>query len=186
MLLTAGQDYIEVDPLRGGRVASFRISGLSIIVEEGPSDLEWGCYPMVPWAGRVRHGKFRWLDRTVELPLRMPPHAIHGTVLDRAWNMLDDHHLESDLGDDWPWQGRVQSSFEMGEGRFCWRLGLSSDATQMPAMMGWHPWFWKSLEDGSLATLHFDAETIFTRDQEGLPSGKKSRPASGPFDDCFT
>ena len=32
----------------------------------------------------------------------MPPHAIHGTVLDRRWHAIDASTIAIDLGPDWP------------------------------------------------------------------------------------
>lgn len=186
MLLKAGNDRIRIEPSCGGRVASLVISGLELLVGEAPDPLAWGCYPMVPWAGRVRDGQFTWRDVPVKLPVRMPPHAIHGTVFDRPWRRAGGHRLEVDLGDEWPWQGTANSEFEMGEGWFQWKVKVFSRESVMPAMVGWHPWFKRQLADGSCATLAFHAEEMYRRDPEGIPSGIRVRPSSGPWDDCFT
>ncbi len=187
MLLTSGNDSIRIDPSRGGRVTAFSVSGLDIIVSEDADPLAWGCYPMVPWAGRVRGGQFTWENLPVQLPVRMPPHAIHGTVLDRAWRATTGTGgLESPLGDEWPWRGTARSDFQMSEGRFRWELTVSSKEHPMPAMLGWHPWFRKRLEDGSHATLAFDARSIYLRDTDGIPTGLLDSPSPGPWDDCFT
>ena len=49
---------------RGGRVAQITADGTALLVAESeahePSPLAWGSYPMVPWAGRIRHGRFRF------------------------------------------------------------------------------------------------------------------------------
>jgi len=42
------------------------------------SPLAWGSYPMVPWAGRIRHGRFRFDGEEYELPINFGAHAIHG------------------------------------------------------------------------------------------------------------
>lgn len=186
MLLTAGNDSIRIDPSQGGRVAAFTISGLDVIVTEVPETLLWGCYPMVPWAGRIRQGQFAWQDLPIRLPIRMPPHAIHGTVLDRTWRATEARRLESPLGNEWPWRGTVKSDFQMTEGQFHWELTVSSEEQPMPAMLGWHPWFRKRLADGSHATLAFRADEMYVRDAAGIPSGVRSSPSAGPWDDCFT
>ena len=49
-----------IDPEHGGRLASFQIEGNELLVHTGTSEFDWGCYPMVPWAGRVRKGRFEW------------------------------------------------------------------------------------------------------------------------------
>ena len=68
---------------------SFQIHGRELLVTEPyaaevaatrrPDPMSWGCYPMVPWAGRVRRGRFVFADGTYQLPINMAPHAIHGT-----------------------------------------------------------------------------------------------------------
>jgi len=186
MLLTAGNDSIRIDLSQGGRVTALSVSGLDVIVSEDPEPLAWGCYPMVPWAGRVREGQFTWENLSVQLPVRMPPHAIHGTVLDRAWHQTEARRLESLLGDEWPWRGTARSDFQMTEGRFHWKLTVSSEEQAMPAMLGWHPWFLKQLADGSRAALAFRADAMYRRDAVGIPTGTRKSPSPGPWDDCFT
>ena len=167
-------------------MSTFAVSDLDLIVSEDPDSLNWGCYPMVPWAGRVRDGQFPWKNRSVQLPVRVPPHAIHGTVLDRAWRATaGGSGLEVSLGHEWPWGGTVRSEFRMTEGRFDWELTVSADEQPMPSMLGWHPWFRKRLADGSRAILEFQADSMYPRDASGIPTGARNRPPPGPWDDCF-
>ena len=75
MMLEAGDVIVTVDPARGGRVASLRVDDLELLVgpdEVGADPILWGCYPMVPWAGRVREGRFRFGDEDHVLPLGLP------------------------------------------------------------------------------------------------------------------
>ncbi len=61
-----------------------------MLVTEGPGPLLWGCYPMAPWAGRLREGVLRWRGEEHRLPTDiLPPHAIHGTLLETAWDVVD-------------------------------------------------------------------------------------------------
>src|SRR5438270_2243910 len=109
--LAAGPARVTLDPERGGRVSSLRVDGLELLVNAADSPLDWGCFPMAPYAGRIRNGRFRYAGREHRLPLNMPPHAIHGTVYDRPWKVehaeATDAVLVTDLGDPWPWPGRV-------------------------------------------------------------------------------
>ena len=62
----------------GGRVAQITVDDIALLVGQAeahePSPLAWGSYPMVPWAGRIRHGRFRFDDEAVRAPgeLRRP------------------------------------------------------------------------------------------------------------------
>ena len=91
-----------MDLVAGGRVASLVVDGRELLrtSRDGPRD--WGSYPMAPYAGRVRDAEFTFGGEVRRLPATMPPHAIHGTVLDRRWHAIDDSTIAIDLGPDWP------------------------------------------------------------------------------------
>ncbi len=59
--LTAGDAALEVDPSAGGRWTSLRIGDLELLttVEEPTAytPVLSGCFPMAPYAGRVRRGE---------------------------------------------------------------------------------------------------------------------------------
>ncbi len=76
----AGGTVVVVDDQHGGRITSAIFAGQNLLHTAAPDDpLASGAYPMVPWAGRVRDGRFRFDGVEYHLPLGMPPHAIHGT-----------------------------------------------------------------------------------------------------------
>ncbi|HEX9992774.1 MAG TPA: hypothetical protein VGB14_07600, partial [Acidimicrobiales bacterium] len=83
--LAAGPAVAVVDPDCGGRIASLTLDGAELLVTEGDEPLDWGCFPMAPWAGRVRRGRFRFDGREHQLTVDLPPHAIHGTTYTRPW-----------------------------------------------------------------------------------------------------
>jgi len=59
--ISNGRTKLSFDAARGGRVAQVWFDDLPLLVDEaGDVDpvLGWGCYPMVPWAGRLRNGRF--------------------------------------------------------------------------------------------------------------------------------
>lgn len=185
-----------VDLERGGRLASFVVEGREVLVTEGVGPIAWGSFPMVPYAGRVRNGWFEFRGRRWDLPAKSPPHAIHGTVLDRPWEALDDRTITTALGPAWPFAGRVTQRFELEPGRFTSRLELHADEP-MPASLGWHPWFRRrppaaadgmppGPEPGDLV-LDLDARAMFRRDDEGITTRDLVvPPPTGPWDDCFT
>ncbi|MFL5686145.1 MAG: aldose 1-epimerase [Chloroflexota bacterium] len=188
IVLTRDGATLTVDPTAGGRFASLVVGGHEILVTDGDGPLWWGCYPMVPFAGRIRDGRFRFRGRTYQLPLTMPPNAIHGTVLERAWQVTfrrDDRvELESDLGADWPFRGRVTQAIALVPGGL--EATLTVEATDpMPVVLGWHPWFRRQLV-GAAAELDFEAHSMYARDPAGLPTGATIAPTPRPWDDAFT
>jgi aldose 1-epimerase len=188
VVLTRDEATLTVDPSAGGRIASLVLRGREVLVTDGASPLWWGCYPMVPFAGRIRDGRFLFRGRAYQVPLTMPPNAIHGTVFDRAWQVTfrgeDRVELESELGPDWPFRGRVTQAIVLVPGGL--EATLTVEATDaMPVVLGWHPWFRREV-DGIAAQLDFEAHAMYARDSSGLPTGATIPPTPRPWDDAFT
>ena len=184
---------VVVDLVSGGRIASFVVDGHELLLTDGPAPMGWGSFPMAPYAGRIRDGRFEFAGRQHQLPMLMPPHAIHGTVLDRPWRVLDDRTITTDLGPFWPFGGRAVQRFELTAGRLTSRLEVHADEP-MPASIGWHPWFRRQpravrLDAGSAvqqAELELDAGAMFRRDAAGIATEDLViPPPDGPWDDCF-
>jgi aldose 1-epimerase len=184
--LEAGDARVTVDPAAGGRVASLEVAGLQLLVPRNDDPLQWGCYPMAPWAGRVRDGKFRFNGVTYDLPLSLPPHAIHGTTFHRAWKYEGDGRLAIDLGDAWPFPGRAVQQISLDSEGLDLRLEVRAESDPFPASVGWHPWFLRRLARGGPAELEFHAESMYERDPAGIPNGRLVPPPPEPWDDCFT
>jgi aldose 1-epimerase len=193
LVLESGDARLEVDSAAGGRIASLIIDGSDLLARTGSGALYWGCYPMVPFPGRIRDGTFEFDGRRIELPRNLPPHAIHGTVMDRPWTVVDDQTLSIDLGPTWPFAGRVTQRFALGDDQLRVSLTLEADEP-MPGAVGWHPWFPLRLTGTASrpaapsppAVLGFDAARMFVRDASGIPTGELVEPTARPWDDCFT
>lgn len=196
VVLRAGDARLDVDPRQGGRMISLRIVETEVLVTEGWGPIRWGCYPMAPFAGRIRDGRFTFRGREVQLPLNLPPDAIHGTVFERPWaiaSRADDRVvLTIDLGPGWPFRGTVTQSIALAAGGLDATLTLEADEA-MPASLGWHPWFCRYLvAPGGPGTrsaeveLVVDAASMFERGSDGLPTGALVSPSPRPWDDAFT
>lgn len=189
---------VVVDEELGGRLSSLVVHGLELLVRRSDPEvaqspdpeLAWGSYPMAPWASRIRDGRFDLDGARHQLPLRMPPHAIHGTVLDRVWAVesVDQSHctISIDLGPDWPWAGEVRQRIELHDEHLSCHLEMRTEDKYFPFSMGWHPWFRRQLERGGAAELDFHAGKIYLRDADDIPTGETAAPGAGPYDDTFT
>lgn len=185
---------VVVDLVAGGRLASFVVDGHELLVTEGPSPMGWGSFPMAPYAGRVRDGRFEFRGRLHDLPMLMPPHAIHGTVLERSWRVTGDRTIATELGPTWPFAGRAVQRFDLEAGRLTSRLEVRADEP-MPASIGWHPWFRRMPRPVAgtdarptigPAELDLDAGAMYRRDAVGIVTGELvAPPPPGPWDDCF-
>jgi aldose 1-epimerase len=187
LTLRAGDATLTIDPVRGGRFSSLAIDGHELLVTEGYGPIEWGCYPMAPFAGRIRDGRFTFRGRTHQLETNLPPNAIHGTVFLRPWEVTtsaaDRVELVTELGPGWPFHGRVTESIALRADGLDASLALEADEP-LPAWLGWHPWFKREV-GGAVAELDFNAERMYARGQDGLPTGELVEPMPGPWDDAF-
>lgn len=192
--LAAGRARARVDPSCGGRVTDLVVGSTSVLVTGDPrldDPLDWGLYPMVPYAGRVRNGELPWRGQVHHLPRRRPPHAIHGTVLDVAWSTVSltttSCTLSTPLVAPWPFPGRVEHEMSLSEEGLTLRLAVHADV-DMPVQIGWHPWFHKPTR------FSFPFRSIHRRDVSGvaeaISTAVDTLPGGaipwGDVDDCFT
>ena len=96
--------------------------------------------------------------------------------------------LTTDLGPAWPYRGMVTQSIWLAPGGLDATLELQAEET-MPAALGWHPWFRRYLGDDTSSAevdLIVDAESMFERGPDGLPTGTLVPPRERPWDDAFS
>ena len=193
--LSADGATVTVDRARGGRLASLLVHGHELLVSrpaEGPPDpLLWGCFPMVPFAGRIRGGRFRWAGRLHELVPNHAGHAMHGTLFDQRWTIerADSGYvrLRARLDPRWPFPGWAIHEIGLSPDRLDLRLEVHAAGAPFPATIGWHPWFRRRLATGGSLIVDLQAARWYPRGSDGLPlGGIEPPPAMGPWDDCFT
>lgn len=189
-LLQLADAGIEVDvaPRAGGRIAQIRVDGVAQLIgagEVGQSCIAWGCYPMLPWVGRIRHGRFAFAGRDWQLPLNLQAHAIHGVGFALPWQVDEVTPVSAALSlalpqdEHWPFGGSARQKIELEERCLRLTLAVQAGAQAMPAELGWHPWFRKP------DALDFHPQAMYPRDDEGIAQLPLVAPSAGPWDDCF-
>ncbi len=188
--LSSSNALLEVDLEKGGRIEQLTVNNLNLLIEKEDNPLAWGCYPMIPWVGRLKEGCFEFKGKQYSFPLNMVPNAIHGTCFDRAWNLQEQSEtqliIQTDLGEHWPFEGFAQQTFQLEENKLRMEISVHCKQETFPAFVGWHPWFKRQLEKGGLLQLDFEAEHQYDCDQFQIPNGALIAPKSRPWDDCFT
>ncbi len=186
--LRAGRLEVALAPEAGGRIAQIRYDDMDWLVgpdDVPPATIAWGCYPMVPWAGRVRGGRFGLEGRAYALPVNFGGHAIHGIGFSRPWRIdaleADSAALSPALPHDdyWPFGGTTTQSVRLLEDRLQLELDVQAGDRAMPVVLGWHPWFRKP------DRLTFSPAAMYPRDAEGIATLPRVSPVPGPWDDCF-
>lgn len=184
--LTAGDAEVTVSPAGGGRIGSLRVGGVELL-RQGP---RFGCFPMVPWCGRIRDGRFLDGAAVRQMPLNSPPHAIHGTARDGAWRTArvtaEEAVITYDLVDPWPHPARVTESVALTGDGLTVTMSVETYGESFPAQIGWHPWFNRNLGGGGEdVRIGFRAAWQEERGEDHLPTGRRIEPLPGPWDDCF-
>lgn len=179
---------VEIAPEAGGRLAQVRHRGTPWLVghdEDNAAAIAWGCYPMLPWAGRIRHGAFRFDGHPYRLPATLEGHAIHGVGFMRPWR-VEAHdaarcRLSLALPEDghWPFGGTAVQDIELQDRTLLLTLSLQAQRPMPMPVLGWHPWFLKPQR------LAFDPEAMYPRDPEGIATLPLVPPVPPPWDDCF-
>ena len=216
-----GAATVEVAAADGGRLRRIAIEadGAEVDLLTRPPDgapatsSAWGCFPMAPWAGRIRHGRFRALGRDVHLDLNHddgaggggggiePPepapvgaiggadlrrHAIHGTTFSRPWEVVDATDDRCELAIEL--RGALGWPFA---GTATQRLALHPDRLELEMVV--------EAADGEAFPasigwhpwfakpdrLEFGALARYACDDLGLPTGELVVPDPPPWDDCF-
>jgi aldose 1-epimerase len=205
VVLSVGDSSIAIDPQFGGRLSSWCVGGNELLWQPDLAESNsmpgrnhpfgWGSFVMAPYAGRIRRGEFDFDGAVFSLPLAMPPHAIHGTVYDVAWNVDELFctasqsicELSVRIGAPWPFSGRLTHRITMLEHSVHQQLVLHADES-MPATLGWHPWFTRDVV-GASGPLEWSFDrthvSMMERDADGITTDRLVAVPDGPWDDCF-
>ncbi len=182
---------VAVRPGEGGRVAQITADGVPVLVGPGeglpdPTDvLSWGSYPMVPWCGRIRRGRFTFDGVEYQLPINFETHSIHGVGCRSEWTVVerraDQVRLELRLPTDetWPFGGIARQTISVSDASVQLELSVTALDRAMPASIGWHPWFRKP------TSFDFRPSAMYRRDDEWITLDELVPVPDPPFDDCF-
>lgn len=203
IVLSVDRVSLTIDANDGGRATSWMIDGREVLAHCGIDPVEYGMYPMAPWAGRLRGNTLHTPRGAVTFPATHREWALHGTVLtdpcsivgapaDALGNSVD---LRAALRSPWPWAGECDLSWmlEMTGSDVTVRTRIevrSADEESFPVVLGWHPWFRRRVPGASDLIWHLPAYSRLVRGADHLPtgalqSGETVGTGDGPFDDAF-
>lgn len=192
--LRVGDHSVSIAVTAGARLSNWRVGDLELLARYSDAPVNWGMYPMAPWAGRLRDNTVSHPDATVTLPVSHDVWALHGTVLaatatvERVDRGPDEAmaRLSFDEHGAWPWPIRVIVEYRLTSDVLTTVIEVQAERTS-PAVVGWHPWFRRRLAHGEPAQWTLAAEAKAARGPDALPNGSlvPYDPDSGPFDDAF-
>ena len=178
--LSADGVATHIDPAEGGRIVSLVVAGEERILPKARARahepaIYWGCYPMVPWAGRLASGRIPTNAGEVHVEPNLPPSAIHGLVFDRSWEIVERSQTAVTMscelrGRGWPFGGRVLQTLSLGAGTLELELEVGEYTRSGPAGLGWHPWFTRP--PNADVRLRVDASEVLVLDADLVPTGE--------------
>ena len=190
-LIHIGNDVLAVAiaPHAGGRIAQIIYEGVAWLAsysEANAAAIAWGSYPMLPWAGRIRRGHFRFNGQTYQLPINLGTHAIHGVGFALPWQVtthtatLAELTLALPTDERWPFGGTAHQRITTEGRTLRLELAITAGVQAMPKpVLGWHPWFPRP------DAIDFQPDAAYPRDAEGVAVRPLQPPPPGPWDDCF-
>ena len=153
IMIERGAGRLVLMPGLGGSVRSFTWNEQDILFPAAAgspsSPLETAAFPLFPFSGRINEGRFDWHGRRIQLDpnFEPEPHAIHGQAWLAPWSVdaittdaaqLSYRHTPGK----WPWAYRAVQRFALVEDGLNLDLELENlSAENMPAGLGWHPYF---------------------------------------------
>ena len=141
---------------------------------------------MVPWAGRIDRGIVRDTSgNEFNLPTHWdPPHAEHGFGFSSAWISLGSNRSRINMPIPYA-PAYAEQTISLCGNRLTWSLEYFPNGCTLPAWVGFHPWFPKTIANGHECDLIFSPEKMLVRGVDGIPTGKLIDPPTPPWDDAF-
>lgn len=175
--LRRGRTRATVLPEAGGRIHQIEVRPADawlplLLAPDDPATVlreprEWGCYPMVPWPGRIEGGRFLFAGRQYEAPVNSPEgHALHGFGASMPWRVEsqsgDRCRLSVEFGEAWGFGGRAVQEIAADDRGVTMRVEVRATRPgAFPAGAGWHPWFRRDVVPGAKARVLVDADHTY-------------------------
>ena len=190
LVLQHGATRVTLDPRRGGAIRDFDWHGRAIFrptaAAAGDDPFDMACFPMVPYANRVAHGRFRFGTHAVQLERNWSedPHPLHGHGWRSPWSVVagsaSSARLRFDGGaDQWPWRYRCEQNVLVSQHGLSVELSIENLSDEpMPAMLGYHPYFHQAAQ----AQLQARLPRVWLTDRASLPVQETPTPPAWEFD----
>lgn len=191
VILRSGQLEVHLLPQVGGSIARFDYLGKELrqplmrgVDDDDVGPLDVACFPLVPFANRIRDGAFAFRGRVVRIAPNMPPDPspLHGQGWLHPWEQVSCDGKNAELRyvhkpGEWPWPYEARQRFALDDGGVSIMLECRNLAPDpMPCALGLHPYH--PCSAGTV--LDTFVETVWTVDDAILPV--EQLPATGPHD----
>ncbi|MCH1770161.1 MULTISPECIES: aldose 1-epimerase [Metallosphaera] len=171
---------------RGAYLTSFKMKGKNVITEGQERQTRGGMAILLPFANRVKGGRYEWKGRVYNLPLNREGNAIHGLVMDKTFQILFKNEREVRLGTElwdqgYPSRLNVEVNYSLGDELRC-TISVKNEGDEAPLVVGTHPYF---IVKGDWRISPSKGKRCVMR--EKIPTGEMIdfTITQGDYDDCF-
>lgn len=170
------------DSFLGGRAVSWLVDGQEVLARHADHPVQFGMYPMAPWAGRILGNEIAGHPCDVNFE----GWAIHGTCFDAPVDDVDKSESSVVFRQripKWPFGATLTTEWRLEESTLVTVMTMTSEEPS-PCIIGWHPWFRRVIGDQA-AQWRCNDPLLAVRDGV-FPSGELQKDPVGPFDDVFS
>lgn len=171
---------LQLDPSLGGSVLHLQHGDVELLRPASTgytSPLDCAAFPLVPFVGRIDHGRFRVGHELIDLDATpgAEPHALHGHGWLAPWKIRSRSQGSVSFGyehapDAWPWRYLAEQIFSLDETSLALTLSVTNlSDSAMPAGLGWHSYFRK---EG--ARLHAPVQRWWPGSADDVPTVSES------------
>ena len=189
--LQAGTLHVDLAPEIGGAIAAFysqesddaaqfhwlRPASSEALAQRKPTGM--ASYPLIPFCNRIRHGRFNFAGRDVQLPLNVAePHVLHGFAWQRPWQCIEQSARYAVLqlehaADAWPWPFVARQSYTLGDAALHIEISVTNTGdVPMPIGIGHHPY----VPHRHGTRLQADVVAMWEGDNEVMPTRLSQPP----------
>lgn len=191
--ITSGSTAAWISPL-GAHVKGVVVGGEPVVKPSSDGiQTHGGVAVLIPYAGRVRDGRYTFEGKRFQLPTRKDGHAIHGFAKDTRWKVKaragDSVSMVATLrGRGYPGTLGASISYSVREGTFSTGCTIKNTGrNDAPVVVGFHPYLVakKWTIKASPNSYHYQLADGY------FPTGRRFRYSfdeAGPkakLDDCF-
>ena len=183
--LHAGALRVALRADRGACIAGLWHGETPVLRSVDPADLkdagQAACFPLLPYANRLGHGRFRFKgrDHSISQNLQGEPHAMHGVGWRRAW-IIDSHTAQDAVMSlshrpdaDWPYAFEAIEHVNLTPNALGVQLILTNtDSQPQPVGLGW----WVRFPKRARSRLHIETGQRWEADVTGLPIRRVNQP----------
>ena len=191
--LRTGRLGLDLAPEAGGAIARFAVDDSIDLLRPTPMEAlasgrgnDSSCYPLVPFSGRIAHGRLAFDDAEFVLEPNWPGqrHPMHGDGWARPWTVVqNDRHsaeieYEHDGRDGWPFRYRARQTFRLESDALVVGMSIENrESRPVPAGLGLHPFFPRDAE----TELCCRKRHAWVTDAEVLPVERIAVPSHWDF-----